>query len=105
RPRRGGWAVAPLDPMATSPVEGQPLSVGFTILQHGVTPYTTANAYITVTDASGRTEQFPAKPDGVPGHHIAQGPLAGSGVHRGAVHPAWFPLQPLGEINVASATA
>jgi hypothetical protein len=101
----GGWAVVTLDPLAASPVEGQPLAVGFTILQHGVTPYTTSNAFITVTDASGRTEQFAAKPDGAPGHHIAQVTFAGSGVHRWVVQPDWFAAQPLGEINVASASA
>ena len=101
----GGWAVVTLDPLPASPVEGQPLTVGFTILQHGVTPYTTAKAFITVTDASGRTEQFAAKPDGAPGHHIAQVTFAGSGTYRWVVQPDWFAPQPLGEINVVSATA
>lgn len=100
----GGWAVVTLDPLAASPVEGQPLSVGFTVLQHGVTPYTTANASITVTDAAGRTERFVAKPEGAPGHHVAQVTFAGSGVHRWEVQPDWFAPQPLGEINVARAT-
>ena len=101
----GGWAVVTLDPLTAAPVQGQPLAVGFTILQHGVTPYTTTNASITVTDASGRTEQFAAKPDGAPGHHVAQVTFAGSGVHRWVVQPDWFAPQPLGEINVASAAA
>lgn len=99
----GGWAVVTLDPVAASPVEGQPLSVGFTILQHGVTPYTTANAFITVTDGSGRTEQFAAKPEGAPGHHVAQVTFAGAGVHRWEVKPDWFAPQALGEINVVAA--
>ncbi len=101
----GGWAVITMDPLVDSPVENQPLSVGFTILQHGVTPYTTDKAFIIVTDGTGRTERFAAKPAGQPGHHIAEVTFAGSGVYRWEVQPDWFAMQPLGEVAVASATA
>ena len=100
----GGWAVVAMDPLAQSPIESQPLSVGFTILQHGVTPYTTGNAFIIVTDATGQTERFAARPDGEPGHHIARVTFAGAGVYRWELQPDWFAKQPLGEITVASAT-
>ena len=86
--------------MTQSPVAGQPLSVGFTILQHGVTPYTTGNVYITVIDASGRSERFDAKPFGVPGHHTAQVTFRGEGTYRWEVQPDWFAKQSFGEIDV-----
>ena len=96
----GGWAVVALDALAESPVEGHPISVGFTILQHGVTPYTTSKASIIVTDGTGRSEHFTATPDGEPGHHIARVTFPGAGVYRWEVQPDWFARQPLGEINV-----
>ena len=99
----GGWAVVTLDPMTQSPVAGQPLSVGFTILQHGVTPYTTGNAFITVIDASGRSERFDANPFGAPGHHTAEVTFRGEGTYRWEVQPDWFAKQAFGEIDVASA--
>jgi hypothetical protein len=99
----GGWAVVALDPLAQSPTEGQPLAVGFTILQHGVTPYTTDKAFILVTDATGRSQRFDAKPAGEPGHHIAHVTFPGSGLYHWDVQPDWFAKQSLGEINVAIA--
>ncbi|HUP72048.1 MAG TPA: hypothetical protein VM282_03275 [Acidimicrobiales bacterium] len=101
----GGWAVVALDPLEQSPTEGQPLAVGFTILQHGVAPYTTGNAFIIVTDATGRSERFDAKPEGEPGHHIAQVTFPDSGLYRWEVRPDWFAKQSLGEINVATDTS
>jgi len=100
----GGWAVVTLDPMTQSPVAGRPMSVGFTILQHGITPYTTGNAFITVIDASGRSQRFDAKPAGEPGHHIAEVTFPGEGTYRWEVQPDWFAKQPFGEINVTSAS-
>jgi hypothetical protein len=99
----GGWAIVALDPIPGTPVEGQPFTVGFTILQHGVTPYTTANASIVVTDTSGRVEQFAATPVGAPGHHTAVVTFAKAGSYRWDVVPDWFAKQPLGDIEVTAA--
>jgi hypothetical protein len=101
----GGWAVVALDPLPGTPVEAQPLTVGFTILQHGETPYTTVNAAILVTDATGRVERFVATPAGPPGHHTAVVTFPKAGSYRWDIVPDWFPKQSLGEITVASSTA
>jgi hypothetical protein len=100
----GGWAVVALDPSPGVPVEGQPFTVGFTILQHGVSPYTTPNAAVVVTDAAGRSERFAAKPDGAPGHHVAIVTFSAPGTHRWAITPDWFAPQPLGDIEVTPAS-
>ena len=34
----GGWAVITLDELPTNVVAGEPLTIGFTVLQHGKTP-------------------------------------------------------------------
>jgi hypothetical protein len=99
----GGWAVVGLDPLAAVPVEGQPMSVGFTILQHGVTPYTTTNAAIIVIDAAGKTERFSATPQGQPGHHVAIVSFPRAGAYTWEVQPDWFPKQSLGSIDVEPA--
>ena len=35
----GGWAVITLDELPASPRAGETMSVGFTVLQHGITPW------------------------------------------------------------------
>ena len=97
----GGWAVVTLDPLGEAPIVGQPVSVGFTILQHGVTPYTTANASIVVSDETGKTERFVATPQGQAGHHVALVTFPRRGTYRWEVIPDWFPKQSLGSIDVA----
>ena len=100
----GGWAVVALDSLAAEPVEGQPMRVGFSILQHGVTPYTATNAAIVVIDSGGRTERFAATAQGQPGHHVAVVEFPRAGTYTWEVVPDWFPKQSLGSIDVEAAT-
>ena len=72
----------------------------FTILQHGVTPYTTTNAAIIVIDAAGKAERFAAAPQGQPGHHVAVVNFPRAGAYTWEVLPDWFPKQSLGSIDV-----
>lgn len=67
----GGWAVITLDELPINVVAGEPLTVGFTVLQHGITPMTGIEP--TVTAKLSRTEKMvvPAKPKGDPGHYVA----------------------------------
>ena len=63
----GGWAVGSLDavPAATA---GQTSAVGFTVLQHGVTPADLSeDVGIEIVNADGTALFFPATNDGVPG--------------------------------------
>jgi mono/diheme cytochrome c family protein len=67
----GGWAVISLDELPTGVVAGEPVTVGFTVLQHGITPMSGLEPTVTATLL--KDEQFTAfaKPDGKPGHYTA----------------------------------
>jgi hypothetical protein len=67
----GGWAVITLDELPSGVVAGEPLSIGFTVLQHGRTPmtdlYPTINAKLSSTEIVSAS----AEPSGKPGHYAA----------------------------------
>jgi hypothetical protein len=95
----GGWAVTTLDPMA-APAPGEPVDVGFTIRQHGVTPVAVDDVRLTVTDATGATEAFAARPEGATGHYVAAVTFPAAGAYRWTVEQGWFGPQELGTIDV-----
>jgi hypothetical protein len=95
----GGWAVTTLDTMA-APAPGEPVDVGFTIRQHGVTPVVVADVRLMVTDTSGATEAFAARPDGTTGHYVAAVTFPVAGSYRWSVVQGWFGPQDLGSIDV-----
>jgi len=69
----GGWADIVADAQTVEPpVEGQPLDVGFTVLQHGQTPapWETATVHFTNT-STGETIDVVATNDRADGHFIA----------------------------------
>ena len=95
----GGWAVTTLDevPAATS---GEAVAVGFTILQHGVTPVDLDEGVgIEITGADGTVQVFPAINDR-PGHYVASVVFPGAGNYRWAVQQGWFGEQELGSLTV-----
>jgi mono/diheme cytochrome c family protein len=67
----GGWAVITLDELPTHIVAGEPLTIGFTVRQHGITPMSGIDP--TVTATLGQEERFSvrATPDATPGHYTA----------------------------------
>ena len=67
----GGWAVITLDDLPTSVIAGDPLTIGFTVLQHGITPMN--GLYPTVTASLSGGERFvvDAEAEGESGHYIA----------------------------------
>lgn len=74
----GGWVVVSFD-AAPLVHAGEPADVGFTVLRHGVTPETSPDLEIVLTDPSGTEHRFAAVPQGAVGHHVAaiDVPLAG----------------------------
>jgi hypothetical protein len=97
----GGWAMATLD-ATPEPVAGQPLVVGFTVLQHGVTPrHVEGEVGIDVITAEGSSEFFPARPTTTIGHYEATITLDKAGTTRWILRTGWFAPQDLGEIAVA----
>lgn len=67
----GGWAVITLDELPTKVVAGEPLTIGFTVLQHGKTPMDGLSP--TITANLNKEQEFivNAEPDGQPGHYTA----------------------------------
>lgn len=92
--------------MAT-PVPGEPMEVGFTILQHGWRPVDgTAPVWadveygFVVTTPDGRVTEFPARPDGVPGHFVGEVTFPTVGTYTWTVRPGYFAPLDLGELVV-----
>jgi hypothetical protein len=70
----GGWAEIVADAQTTEPppVEGQPVDVGFVVLQHGVTPAPWETATVHFVNAStGKTIDVVATNDRADGHFVA----------------------------------
>jgi hypothetical protein len=78
----GGWAEIVADAQTTTepPVEGQPLEVGFVVLQHGETPAGWETATVHFTNAStGQTVDVTATNDRSDGHFVATATLPAAG--------------------------
>ena len=103
----GGWAMSSLDPMSV-PVAGEPVEVGFTIRQHGVTPVNPDDqggepVAVVVRSTSGGEVLFPARQDGPTGHYVADVTFPHAGGARWEIRQGWFGTHDLGEIDVGDA--
>src|SRR5215203_6832782 len=67
----GGWAVITLDELPTGVVAGEPLTVGFMVLQHGKTPMDGLTPTITARLPKSESFMVHAEPDGELGHYVA----------------------------------
>jgi hypothetical protein len=70
----GGWANAIADPPPDDPGgPNQPITIGFTLLQHGVTPVDWGTTEVILTnEATGQAATFSAQPQGARGHWVAE---------------------------------
>ena len=101
----GGWAVSTLDETPV-PVPGEPVDVGFTVLQHGVTPVDVAEGVgIEITSSVGTVQRFPAEPSGAPGHYVASVVFPEAGDYTWSVQQGMFAPQDLGGLTVGQTTA
>ncbi|HEX2989742.1 MAG TPA: cytochrome c [Anaerolineales bacterium] len=67
----GGWAVITLDELPTDVVAGEPLTIGFTVLQHGKTPMTDLSPIIVANLHKDTEFKIIAEEEGKPGHYTA----------------------------------
>jgi hypothetical protein len=67
----GGWAVITLDELPMNVVAGEPLTVGFTVLQHGKTPLDGLEPTVTANLYKEEFFEVEAEPSGKPGHYTA----------------------------------
>jgi hypothetical protein len=94
--------------MPTELVAGQDHEVGFTILQHGQTPVHPDAGDIgirLVEVGSGQARMFPAVAEGPHGHFVSTVNVPSAGTWTWEVMQGWFEPQPLGTIDVVSASA
>lgn len=78
----GGWAeiVADARTAEPPPVEGQPIEVGFMVMQHGETPAGWESPTVTFTEvATGKTFQVTATGSGPDGHFVAAATMPNAG--------------------------
>jgi hypothetical protein len=67
----GGWAVITLDELPGEVVAGEPLTIGFTVLQHGQTPLAGLTPIITANLHKDTEFTVIAEEEGKPGHYTA----------------------------------
>lgn len=67
----GGWAVIALDELPSNVVAGEPLKIGFTVLQHGKTPMSGLTPTITANRDKEAQFVVNAEPEGESGHYTA----------------------------------
>jgi len=67
----GGWAVITLDKLPSGVVAGEPLTIGFMVLQHGRTPMADLQPTITATLSKSESFVIKAAPEGEIGHYVA----------------------------------
>jgi hypothetical protein len=69
----GGWASATLDEQPTDPGAGGTMEIGFTLLQHGVTPVDWGQPLVMlVNDETGQRVTADARQSGAKGHWTAE---------------------------------
>ena len=103
----GGWAVVTLDSWPIQPGADQSFQIGFTIRQHGRTPWVYDDVVVhAVHEASHTTLEIPATMEGQPGHYAARLELPHPGVWRwGVASGLAVPVQWMPDLNVPAAVA
>ena len=88
----GGWATVELDePLSRVPV-GEPVAIGFRVLQHGETPFEGAEPYLMGTHRqSGEEVRADGRAEGEPGHYVVEVTFPRSGEWKWRIHPEPFP--------------
>lgn len=98
----GGWAVITLDELPSNVVAGEPLTIGFTVRQHGHTPM--SGLYPTITANLYKDAEFVvnAEAEGEPGHYTATLNFPKEGEWSWSIQ-AFSMDQPMPVLNVAPA--
>lgn len=107
----GGWSVVVLDADSAllgvdgGLVAGEPVAVGFTVLQHGDKPLDGLSPIVTVVaDATGAATTFRARADGEPGHYLVELMLPEAGTYSWEID-AYGPPSALAPLTVEVAPA
>ena len=98
----GGWAVITLDELPSGVVAGEPLTVGFTVRQHGITRMTGLTPNINAILTGEEKLVFSAEAEGEPGHYVATLVLPKAGEWQWAIE-AFSMYQPMPALTVTAA--
>jgi hypothetical protein len=101
----GGWAVTSLDALPDELRADTTYRVGYTIRQHGQTPYPNAQTSLEVGTPDGRIVRFDGKASGPAGHYVAEVRFPSAGDYSWRVNQDWFGVQELGTVTVLPAVA
>lgn len=104
----GGWAVVTLDQLPAQVVAGEPLTIGFTVRQHGQTLRDDLAPIVRFERVdAGESFTATAEPQGDPGHYIATLAFASAGTWNWYVDIEAFGMitQPLPTLAVLAAAA
>jgi mono/diheme cytochrome c family protein len=102
--RAGGWTVVTLDELPPKIRAGEPLRIGFQVMQHGIHPLVLAPDVASVVvrqQASGELLIFTAQPDTEAGHYTVELVLPQAGRWTWEIQPGTFPPAPMPELTVA----
>ena len=97
----GGWAVITLDELPTDVVAGEPLMIGFTVRQHGITLMDGLYPTVTAAPPKGDSLMVNAEPDGPPGHYTATLTFPQEGSWEWSIQ-AFTMHQPMPALHVAA---
>lgn len=100
----GGWAVITLDELPTGIVAGEPLTIGFTVLQHGRTPLAGLDPTISAALPGKAKIVAEARDEGEEGHYTATLTFPVEGEWRWSIQ-AFSMDQPMPSLQVAAAVA
>jgi hypothetical protein len=100
----GGWAVTAFDPLPETFQAGQSYRLGYTILQHGITPFRADSTTVRIiAPGGGESHTFTARPEGPAGHYVVDVTFPAAGEWQWEVKPGLFETQRLGTVRVLPA--
>lgn len=97
----GGWAVITLDELPSGVMAGEPLRIGFMVLQHGRTPLVDIQPTVTARSLFEETITVQAVPEGKPGHYAAMITFPKEGNWEWSIQ-AFTMDQPMPKLSVAA---
>ena len=100
----GGWAVITLDELPTNVVAGEPLTIGFTVRQHGIRPMDGLDPTVTARLSKGEEFVVAAEADDKPGHYTARLTFPQEGKWEWSIQ-AFTMDQPMPALHVAASAA
>lgn len=102
----GGWVNVTLDTVPTSAQAGTPLTLGFMVRQHGVTPINSVQPTLQARNAAtGETLRAVARQEGAVGHYVVDLTFPSGGDWQWSVLPEPFAEVALGSVTILPAGA